>query len=223
MRQLAKATVIIVLTFLLIIGLSSCKKEDSDRVETYYAYRDGVKQDNDWIKLEEDSWSDSEGESGRLEEKDGVLYCYTELFGEEDVRFFGSITDGAFEFSLDGKKWDTYYMDGSNVENKNSDRYSKDDSSEADADYIREEVSGNAKTNSNVKVRSNADEVDDYLEFGTYPQTEVGEETIIAALNGLAGELPTAENSQNWTSYDYYIDGDIQSFMWYIDRPFVQW
>lgn len=54
--------------------------------------------------------------------------------------------------------------------------------------------------------------------FGSYPQTEVTNDTLKATLNGKAGALPTSENAQNWSVYeDYYINNVETKFMWYID------
>lgn len=55
------------------------------------------------------------------------------------------------------------------------------------------------------------------ITFGEYPQMRVTDETLAATLNGIAGTLPTEENSQNWTSYGYYIEGKVKDYMWYID------
>lgn len=57
----------------------------------------------------------------------------------------------------------------------------------------------------------------DTVYFGSYPQTKVTDTDLITTLNSLAGTLPTSENSQNWTSYGYYISGSEQNYMWYID------
>jgi len=57
-----------------------------------------------------------------------------------------------------------------------------------------------------------------YIYFGTYPQTKVTDSTIISALNKQVGLLPTASNTQNWTSYKYFIgEKNDTDFMWYID------
>jgi len=59
---------------------------------------------------------------------------------------------------------------------------------------------------------------ENYIYFGTYPQTKVTDTTIINSLKSLAGTLPTASNSQKWTSYKYYIEGsNTTDYMWYID------
>lgn len=57
----------------------------------------------------------------------------------------------------------------------------------------------------------------DTVYFGSYPQSEVTDNTLIYTLNSLAGTLPTSNNSQNWTSYEYRIEGVRQNYMWYID------
>ena len=62
-------------------------------------------------------------------------------------------------------------------------------------------------------------EVGDLLKFGAYPQSEVKNEALIAALNELGGD------NSNWTSYNYYSgtgeynDGQMQpsDYMRYID------
>lgn len=56
--------------------------------------------------------------------------------------------------------------------------------------------------------------------FGAYPQTKVTEDDITTELNNMAGTLPTADNSANWTSYGYYIRGSVSNFMWYIDKEY---
>ena len=57
----------------------------------------------------------------------------------------------------------------------------------------------------------------DTIYFGSYPQTEVKDTNLITILNNKAGILPTSSNSQAWTSYDYYINGAVENYMWYID------
>lgn len=53
--------------------------------------------------------------------------------------------------------------------------------------------------------------------MGMYPQTKVTDTTIISALNGKGGLLPTAGNPRTWTDYGYYIEGVVTSYMWYKD------
>ena len=58
----------------------------------------------------------------------------------------------------------------------------------------------------------------DVVYFGSYPQTAVTDEAIVAVLTKAAGVLPTAEDSKKWTSYKYYFDGNNDvDYMWYID------
>jgi hypothetical protein len=54
-------------------------------------------------------------------------------------------------------------------------------------------------------------------QFGTYPQSEVVDPTLISTLNAAAGILPSSGNNQLWTDYGYYISGAVSSYMWYID------
>ena len=58
----------------------------------------------------------------------------------------------------------------------------------------------------------------DIIKSGTYPQTKVTDSVLIDQLNTAAGVLPTSDNSQTWTSYQYYISGsNATNFMWYKD------
>jgi hypothetical protein len=54
--------------------------------------------------------------------------------------------------------------------------------------------------------------------LGSYPQTEVTDTTLVDTLNNAAGTLPSDENSQAWTSYNFYISSsNTTNFMWYKD------
>lgn len=55
------------------------------------------------------------------------------------------------------------------------------------------------------------------MQFGLYPQTKITYSGLISKLNALAGTLPTRDNAQAWTSYGYYVSGNVSDFMWYID------
>jgi hypothetical protein len=55
------------------------------------------------------------------------------------------------------------------------------------------------------------------ITFGSYPQSEVTDSNLKSVLSSKAGTLPTSSNSQRWTSYEYYIEGEVQDYMWYID------
>ena len=58
---------------------------------------------------------------------------------------------------------------------------------------------------------------DDKIYFGNYPQTLVEDNELICELNTAAGDLPTSTNTYNWTDYNYYIEEDIVSYMYYQD------
>ena len=59
--------------------------------------------------------------------------------------------------------------------------------------------------------------VGEKITFGSYPQTKVTDATLTETLNGMSGTLPTSDNAQAWTSYEYYINDKESDFMWYID------
>ena len=64
---------------------------------------------------------------------------------------------------------------------------------------------------------TNNDGTIDKVTFGSYPQSDVTA-TLGATLNAKIGNTPTADNSNGWTSYKYYIRGSNETdFMWYID------
>ena len=67
---------------------------------------------------------------------------------------------------------------------------------------------------------NNISDTGEYILFGSYPQTEVTDSAITTALNGMRGTLPTSSNSRDWTSYGYYISGNVTNFMWYIDLEY---
>ena len=82
------------------LTLFACSKNGSnDYVGTYYEYKNGQKTDF-WIKLDKKEWSSSDEEGGRLEVKDGAVTAYSEFFGEEDVFFTGTVSDGVLTYSL---------------------------------------------------------------------------------------------------------------------------
>ena len=61
-----------------------------------------------------------------------------------------------------------------------------------------------------------------YIYFGSYPQAKVTDASLVSSLNTLAGALPTSENAQKWTSYKYYIEGEIKDYMWYQDIEYAE-
>ena len=68
-----------------------------------------------------------------------------------------------------------------------------------------------------VYYYSYTDDTKTSVYFGSYPQTKVTDDTLIATLNEKAGTLPTSSNLYKWTDYGYYISGSVSSFMYYID------
>ena len=73
-----------------------------------------------------------------------------------------------------------------------------------------------------IDVSGEKNDEGEYLLFGKYPQTDVTS-TLGDTLNEQTGvtPLPTDSNSQNWTSYDYYINySQSLNFMWYIDLKY---
>ena len=56
------------------------------------------------------------------------------------------------------------------------------------------------------------------IKFGSYPQSLVSDSDLATTLSSKAGTLPTADESNNWTSYGYYQNGsNSEDYMWYID------
>ncbi len=56
------------------------------------------------------------------------------------------------------------------------------------------------------------------LTFGSYPQGEVTDNALKSNLNAeIQNKLPSSYNANGWTDYGYYIEGSVQSYMWYID------
>ena len=61
----------------------------------------------------------------------------------------------------------------------------------------------------------------DYVLFGYYPQTQISDPTVVAALNEAADGLPTPSAPGLWRAYDYYVNGHNESvYMWYTDRKY---
>ncbi len=61
----------------------------------------------------------------------------------------------------------------------------------------------------------------DKLLFGMYPQSEVKDTAMRSyLLYEINYKMPTVDDLNGWTDYGYYIQGEIQSYMWYIDVAF---
>ncbi len=58
----------------------------------------------------------------------------------------------------------------------------------------------------------------DDIYFGSWPQSEVTDASLVSTLNTEAGTLPVNGSDNGWTSYKYYISGsNTTDFMWYND------
>ena len=68
-----------------------------------------------------------------------------------------------------------------------------------------------------VSYYSYTDDTKTSVYLGSYPQTKVTDDTLIATLTEKAGTLPTSSNLYKWTDYGYYISGSVSGFMYYID------
>ncbi len=61
------------------------------------------------------------------------------------------------------------------------------------------------------------EEMDGKILFGEYPQTKETNDKIVAELTRLSGDRPVKGNAGKWTDYKYYINGEIDEYMWYTD------
>ncbi len=83
------------------------------------------------------------------------------------------------------------------------------------------------KSYTRVNVEGQRDSKGTYLQFGSYPQTQVADTALITALNTAAGALPAHGNNQAWTSYGYYVgtgsvgtQSNTTDYMWYQDQVY---
>ncbi len=85
-------------------------------------------------------------------------------------------------------------------------------------------TTGNITVTASWSIYSQVDEDNDvssngnYMLFGSYPQTEVTDQSLTATLNNLAGALPTDAANGTWTSYGFYnVEGQVSNYTWYQD------
>ena len=107
--------------------------------ETYYYYKNNVKDSEDWIKFEKDTWTDSSDMSGRLEMKNGKFTAYMDIFGEEEIFFFGTVKKGVMSWTLGvdsafGYQYQDYYSDDCTVSKKDSTPYFENLKEDDDSD-----------------------------------------------------------------------------------------
>lgn len=75
--------------------------ESSTQVSgTYYFYEDGSIVKDNWLKLEDGTWSDSDGSSGTYEYKDGQIVIYVDFFGSSEIFAKGTVKEGVLTLSL---------------------------------------------------------------------------------------------------------------------------
>ena len=91
---------------------------------------------------------------------------------------------------------------------------------ETQAETVSEEQSETAADTETEEETSTEEETTEEIKticFGAYPQSQVTDTELISALTDKAGDLPTAEDAQAFTSYGYYENGVASDYMWYID------
>lgn len=93
----------------------------------------------------------------------------------------------------------------------------KGDSQSADSEFISEDSITSETTPTSEEEQKAYTRVDDMVYFGSYPQSKVADEELIASLNVKAGDLPTSTNTYAWEDYGYYYNGNVESYMFYID------
>ena len=76
-----------------------------------------------------------------------------------------------------------------------------------------EETTATDETNAETLYTVDGDKV----YFGSYPQSVVTDTDLTATLTAAAGPLPTEDDFGSWISYEYYLEGEISDYMWYID------
>src|SRR5574344_1951547 len=60
--------------------------------------------------------------------------------------------------------------------------------------------------------------------LGMYPQSKVTDNDLIDTLTTKVGDVPTKDNFNSWTSYEYYISNSKSTpFMWYKDASYYQY
>ena len=68
-----------------------------------------------------------------------------------------------------------------------------------------------------VEAYTYTDNTKSAIYYGSYPQSKVSDSSLLDTLNTAAGDLPTSDNKQKWTSYGYYSGSAVSDLMFYID------
>ncbi|MCR5309063.1 MAG: DUF6273 domain-containing protein [Bacilli bacterium] len=81
--------------------------------------------------------------------------------------------------------------------------------------------SSNDNQNNNSSSESNVDKKykkeGNKIYFGSYPQNHVTDQDKIALLNSKVTALSTSTSSNDWTTYEYFIEGNVESYTFYKD------
>lgn len=150
MKRFIKVFLLMLLVAAFVISIVACSPS-SGYTGTYYEYDRNGNKTSDWIKLEKSKWSSSDGESGRLEVKEGAVTAYSEIFGEEEVFFTGTVSDGVLTYSLiEGMEYKAY-KDG--AYNSNPDNPNKPDSPSSNTFTVTFESNGGSEVKA-VSVNS---------------------------------------------------------------------
>ena len=150
MKRFFKVFLLMLLVAAFVISIVACSPS-SGYTGTYYEYDRNGNKTSDWIKLEKSKWSSSDGENGRLEVKDGAVTAYSEIFGEEEVFFTGTVSDGVLTYSLfEGIEYKAY-KDG--AYNSNPGKPSNPDTPSSDTFTVTFDSNGGSEVKS-VSVHS---------------------------------------------------------------------
>ena len=150
MKRFFKVFLLMLLVAAFVISIVACSPS-SGYTGTYYEYDRNGNKTSDWIKLEKSKWSSSDGENGRLEVKDGAVTAYSEIFGEEEVFFTGTVSDGVLTYSMfEGIEYKAY-KDG--AYNSNPGKPSNPDTPSSDTFTVTFDSNGGSEVKS-VSVHS---------------------------------------------------------------------
>lgn len=97
----------ILLTVMLIGMFVACSDNGSGSVTgKYFQYVNGAKQQDLWIELKpENQWIDDDGASGRFEINGETIIFYTEIMGDEEELYRGTIKDGTITITILGNTY----------------------------------------------------------------------------------------------------------------------
>ena len=82
-----KLLAVFLLICLMVTALAACGVTE----KTYYLYEDGGLNKENYIVINDDTWTDNDGASGRVEIKGDNIVFYTIFFGTEEELYDGTI------------------------------------------------------------------------------------------------------------------------------------